>query len=73
MCIRDRMKMRIEIGIKEIRERKFFIQQREERRANFADEIEGLAPITIAAMRAELELDYVSHGYVVDVFELLRL
>jgi len=24
-------------------------------------------------MRAELELDYVSHGYVVDVFELLRL
>ena len=71
----DVIRRRIELGAKEIKERKFFLQQQADRSAMLeADWESGLvSPSVLVAVRAELSQPFASRAFVVDVLELLRL
>ena len=48
------------------------LQQQEERRADFDEVTEGLSAATGVAMRTDLERDFPSRSFVLDVLELLH-
>ncbi|KAL1510122.1 hypothetical protein AB1Y20_006454 [Prymnesium parvum] len=66
------MKYRLELGVKELRERKFFYEERADRLRTFEADTANLSPATVAAMRAELEKGFNSRALVVEVMLLLQ-
>ena len=69
----SKMKGRLRRAAAEIREKKFYLAQQQERRETFEEETEGLSPATVVAMRQELEAPFASRAYAMEVLEFLRL
>ena len=67
------LRYRLEVGIKELCERKFFYEERAERLRSFEADTANLSPATVVAMRAELEAGFASRAAVIDLLTLLQL
>ena len=67
------MKRRIRLGIKEIKERKVFLSQQEERRNHFEELTEGLSARAKAMVFEDQERPFSTKAFVMDVLELIRL
>ena len=66
-------KNRLRRGVKEIKERKIYLQQQEDRREDFEEMALGLSAAAREAMREDIERPYPSRAFVCDVLEVLRL
>ena len=67
------MRWRLRLAVKEIHEKKWYLEQQRERRESFAEATAGLSAATVVALRAQLEKDFPARSHEMEVLELLRL
>jgi hypothetical protein len=66
-------KTRLRLGFKEIKDRKIYLAQQQDRRADFEEATAGLSAVAREAMREDVERPYPSRAFVVSTLEMLRL
>ncbi len=67
------IKWRVRLAIKELKDRKVYLAQQEERRALWEEATDGLSASAKAMLREDIERPFASRASLVDVLELLRL